>query len=145
MRAASADDVHEACRRSTGNGARTDSRLSSGPWTACRSSVLGRGAHPAWVVSSWRFDNELQRRHLRRPGLAGLCRVEGDHKASFGKYRRLDMFYVDNRSSSMDLIVVDTLPVIVRRVLPTLRRSSATTAPAPAGLCPLPGPAAVTP
>jgi lipopolysaccharide/colanic/teichoic acid biosynthesis glycosyltransferase len=77
--------------------------------------------------------------------VTGLWQVEANHKASFDEYRRLDLFYVDNWSLAMDLtVIVETLQAVIRRVLRTLRRS-APSAPAPAGLSPLPDTAEVAP
>ena len=108
-----------------------------------RMSIVG--PRPALPAETAQFDDELQRRHLVRPGVTGLWQVEANHKASFDEYRRLDLFYVDNWSLTMDLtVIVDTFQAIVRRVIRTLRRP-APTAPAPAGLSPLPDAAEVAP
>jgi exopolysaccharide biosynthesis polyprenyl glycosylphosphotransferase len=89
------------------------------------------GPRPALPAEAAEFDHQLQRRHLVRPGVTGLWQVEANHKASFEEYRRLDLFYVHNRSITMDLaIIIDTIPVIGRRALRALRRP-APSAPAP--------------
>ena len=96
-----------------------------------RMSIVG--PRPALPAETALFDDELQRRHLVRPGVTGLWQVEANHKASFDEYRRLDLFYVDNWSLGVDLaVIVDTVQAIARRVLRTLRRS-APSAPAPVG------------
>jgi exopolysaccharide biosynthesis polyprenyl glycosylphosphotransferase len=104
------------------------------------------GPRPALPAETAEFDDELQRRHLVRPGITGLWQVEANHKASFDEYRRLDLFYVDNWSVAMDLAVtIDTLPVIGRRALRALRRP-APSAPAPVGsAAPVPKPMEVGP
>ena len=103
-----------------------------------RMSIVG--PRPALPAESAEFDDELQRRHLVRPGVTGLWQVEANHKASFEEYRRLDLFYVDNWSLGIDLaVVVDTVQAIARRVLRTLRRP-APSAPAPVGSPPAPEP-----
>jgi exopolysaccharide biosynthesis polyprenyl glycosylphosphotransferase len=89
------------------------------------------GPRPALPLETAEFDDELQRRHLVRPGVTGLWQVEANHKASFDEYRRLDLFYVDNWSIGLDLaIIIDTLPAVTRRALRALRRP-APSAPAP--------------
>jgi exopolysaccharide biosynthesis polyprenyl glycosylphosphotransferase len=94
-----------------------------------RMSIVG--PRPALPAETAEFDDDLQRRHLVRPGVTGLWQVEANHKASFEEYRRLDLFYVDNWSVAMDLaIAIDTVPVIGRRALRALRRP-APSAPAP--------------
>jgi lipopolysaccharide/colanic/teichoic acid biosynthesis glycosyltransferase len=104
------------------------------------------GPRPALPAETAKFDDELQRRHLVRPGVTGLWQVEANHKASFEEYRRLDLFYVDNWSVAMDLaIVIDTVRVIGRRALWALRRP-APPAPAPVGsAAPVPKPIEVGP
>jgi exopolysaccharide biosynthesis polyprenyl glycosylphosphotransferase len=94
-----------------------------------RMSIVGpRPALPSEIVE---FDDELQRRHLVKPGVTGLWQVEANHKASFEEYRRLDLFYVDNWSVAMDVaVMIDTVPAICRRGLRALRRP-APSAPAP--------------
>jgi exopolysaccharide biosynthesis polyprenyl glycosylphosphotransferase len=99
------------------------------------------GPRPALPAETAEFDDELQRRHLVRPGVTGLWQVEANHKASFEEYRRLDLFYVDNWSVAMDVaVMIDTVPVIGRRALRALRRP-APSAPAPVGsAAPVPKP-----
>jgi exopolysaccharide biosynthesis polyprenyl glycosylphosphotransferase len=111
---------------------------------AGRMSIVG--PRPALPAETAEFDDELQRRHLVRPGVTGLWQVEANHKASFEEYRRLDLFYVDNWSVAMDLaVVIDTIPVIGRRALRALRRP-APSAPAPVGsTTPVPKPIEVGP
>jgi exopolysaccharide biosynthesis polyprenyl glycosylphosphotransferase len=89
------------------------------------------GPRPALPAETADFDDELQRRHLVRPGVTGLWQVEANHKASFDEYRRLDLFYVDNWSVGGDLtVLLDTVQAVLRRVLRTMRRSTEPSAPA---------------
>jgi exopolysaccharide biosynthesis polyprenyl glycosylphosphotransferase len=111
---------------------------------AGRMSIVG--PRPALPAETAEFDDDLQRRHLVRPGVTGLWQVEANHKASFEEYRRLDLFYVDNWSVAMDLaVMIDTVPFIGRRALRALRRP-APSAPAPVGSAtPVPKPIEVGP
>jgi exopolysaccharide biosynthesis polyprenyl glycosylphosphotransferase len=104
------------------------------------------GPRPALPAETAEFDDELQRRHLVRPGVTGLWQVEANHKASFEEYRRLDLFYVDNWSVAMDFaVLIDTVPAIGRRALRALRRP-APSAPAPVdSAAPVPRPIEVGP
>jgi exopolysaccharide biosynthesis polyprenyl glycosylphosphotransferase len=104
------------------------------------------GPRPALPVETAEFDDELRRRHLVRPGVTGPWQVEANHKASFEEYRRLDLFYVDNWSVALDLVImIDTVPVIGRRALGALRRP-APSAPAPVdSSSPVPQPIEVGP
>jgi exopolysaccharide biosynthesis polyprenyl glycosylphosphotransferase len=105
-----------------------------------RMSIVG--PRPALPAETAEFDEELQRRHLVRPGVTGLWQVEANHKASFEEYRRLDLFYARNWSLGIDLaVMVDTVQAISRRVLRALRRP-APTAPAPVAPAPVGSPPA---
>jgi len=89
------------------------------------------GPRPALPAEAETFDDELQSRHVVRPGVTGLWQTEANHKAEFDEYRRLDLFYVKNWSVALDLsILINTIPTLSRRALTALRRS-APTAPVP--------------
>ncbi|MGE3619292.1 MAG: sugar transferase [Acidimicrobiia bacterium] len=64
------------------------------------------GPRPALVTEVASFDGRLVDRHLVKPGMTGLWQVEARDKASFEAYRRLDLFYVENWSVSLDLAVL---------------------------------------
>lgn len=67
-------------------------------------SVVGpRPALPAEVVE---FPAELHARHRVRPGITGLWQVEARDNPSFDAYRRLDLFYVENWSLALDLVIL---------------------------------------
>ena len=56
-----------------------------------------------------------------RPGITGLWQSEARDNPSFSAYRRLDLFYVDNWSLSMDIgILVNTVHAISVRFLRTV-------------------------
>jgi len=58
-----------------------------------------------------------------RPGITGLWQVEARDSPSFEAYRRLDIFYVENWSMTLDLvIIVGTLEQTLGRVLKMLTR-----------------------
>lgn len=59
------------------------------------------GPRPALASEHVQFDDELRRRTEVRPGLTGLWQVEGRDLPSFELYRRLDLIYVDNFSTSL--------------------------------------------
>jgi exopolysaccharide biosynthesis polyprenyl glycosylphosphotransferase len=64
------------------------------------------GPRPALPAEVAEFPADLQARHLVRPGITGLWQVEARDNPSFGAYRRLDLFYVDNWSFLLDLVVL---------------------------------------
>jgi lipopolysaccharide/colanic/teichoic acid biosynthesis glycosyltransferase len=68
------------------------------------------------------FDEELRLRHRVRPGLTGLWQVEARDNPSFRPYRRLDLFYVENWSLLLDVVVlILTAEVVLARGLRFLR------------------------
>ncbi len=85
-------------------------------------SLVGpRPALPSEVVH---FSPELRTRELVMPGITGLWQVEARDNPSFEAYRRLDLFYVENWSLVLDvLVVVATIEHVVVRVVTLLGRS----------------------
>jgi exopolysaccharide biosynthesis polyprenyl glycosylphosphotransferase len=82
------------------------------------------GPRPALPSEVAEFPDELQARHLVRPGITGLWQVEARDNPSFDAYRRLDLFYVDNWSLLLDLVILlGTIDHVVVR--PFLNRSQA--------------------
>jgi len=76
------------------------------------------GPRPALPQEVAQFDRELQRRHVVKPGVTGLWQLEARDNPSFHAYRRLDLFYVDNWSNTMDLfILLATVPMVITRAL----------------------------
>ena len=76
------------------------------------------GPRPALPQEAAQFDPELQRRHAVKPGVTGLWQLEARDNPSFHAYRRLDLFYVNNWSNSMDLfILLATVPMVIARAL----------------------------
>ncbi len=82
-------------------------------------SLVGpRPALPAEVAT---FDDRLLQRNRVRPGITGLWQVEARDNPSFRAYRRLDLFYVDNWSPVLDLmIVLGTIEQLIARVIKIL-------------------------
>jgi exopolysaccharide biosynthesis polyprenyl glycosylphosphotransferase len=80
------------------------------------------GPRPALPSEVEQFDHELQERISVPPGLTGLWQVEARDNPSFHAYRRLDLFYVDNWSLTMDLaIIAGTVLVVAGRAARALR------------------------
>jgi len=60
-----------------------------------------------------------------RPGMSGLWQVEARDNPSFDVYKRLDIFYLENWSMSLDLaILLVTLQGVVSRGIRLLRRNA---------------------
>lgn len=80
------------------------------------------GPRPALQSEIDQFDDELLTRHRIRPGITGLWQVEARDNPSFRPYRRLDLFYVENWSLMLDLVVLMmTVEVVVARAINLLR------------------------
>jgi lipopolysaccharide/colanic/teichoic acid biosynthesis glycosyltransferase len=64
------------------------------------------------------FDPALLERLRVKPGVSGLWQVEGRDSASFDSYRRLDLFYVENWSIGLDLVIIaSTVGAVLARAL----------------------------
>jgi exopolysaccharide biosynthesis polyprenyl glycosylphosphotransferase len=64
------------------------------------------GPRPALAAEVAEFPAELNARHDVRPGITGLWQVEARDNPSFQAYRRLDLFYVENWSLALDLVIL---------------------------------------
>jgi exopolysaccharide biosynthesis polyprenyl glycosylphosphotransferase len=88
------------------------------------------GPRPALPSEVANFSAELRMREQVLPGITGLWQVEARDNPSFEAYRRLDLFYVENWSITLDLIIiVGTIEMFVSQLFHTLvpERKSATT------------------
>lgn len=80
------------------------------------------GPRPALPREVEQFPEELHARHNVRPGITGLWQAEARDNPSFGTYRRLDLFYVENWSLLLDVtILLATADHFVLRPLFKLR------------------------
>ena len=64
------------------------------------------GPRPALPAEVAEFDDELLQRHNVVPGMTGLWQVEARHNPSFDVYRRLDLFYVQNWTLTLDIVLL---------------------------------------
>lgn len=64
------------------------------------------GPRPALPSEVAQFDERLLSRSRVRPGITGLWQIEARDNPNFGAYRRLDLFYVDNWSFGLDLVIM---------------------------------------
>jgi exopolysaccharide biosynthesis polyprenyl glycosylphosphotransferase len=93
------------------------------------------GPRPALAREVEQFDEQLRARTLVLPGITGMWQVEARDNPAFGPYRRLDLFYVENWSVTLDFgILVATVGVVVGRTLRAFARAlrRRTSAPEPA-------------
>ncbi len=83
------------------------------------------GPRPALPSEVAKFDDELLTRLSVPPGITGLWQVEARDNPSFSAYKRLDLFYVENWSVTLDLVLmIETVSAVFARLLGR-RRSSA--------------------
>jgi len=94
------------------------------------------GPRPALPSEVAQFDDRLLDRLQMPPGITGLWQVEARDNPHFGAYRRLDLFYVDNWSLNLDLVIlIATFEQVLSKAVRTLFRRGST--PAPAQVTPL--------
>lgn len=87
------------------------------------------GPRPALPSEVAQFDDRLLDRLQMPPGITGLWQVEARDNPHFGAYRRLDLFYVDNWSINLDLVIIvatveQVLAKAVRALAPNRRQSA---------------------
>jgi lipopolysaccharide/colanic/teichoic acid biosynthesis glycosyltransferase len=102
------------------------------------------GPRPALQHEIDEFDDELLDRLNVVPGITGLWQVEARDNPEFDVYRRLDLFYVENWSVSLDLaIMLATAQAVLGRLcqVPAHRRVTRPTV----DLTVLPGESTATP
>jgi lipopolysaccharide/colanic/teichoic acid biosynthesis glycosyltransferase len=91
------------------------------------------GPRPALPDEVGRFDDALLARLTVAPGITGLWQVEARDNPAFYAYRRLDLFYVENWSVTLDLtILLATVRAVIVR---PFRRGEARRVPSVGRLC----------
>ncbi|MEY2524879.1 MAG: hypothetical protein QOJ66_3444, partial [Ilumatobacteraceae bacterium] len=111
-----------------------DSSLDELPqlWNVLRGEMSLVGPRPALPAEAVNFSTELRMREQVMPGITGLWQVEARDNPSFEAYRRLDLFYVENWSMTLDLmILIGTVEQVLSRILRARRNHDNTTSPAP--------------
>jgi exopolysaccharide biosynthesis polyprenyl glycosylphosphotransferase len=93
-------------------------------WNVLNGTMSLVGPRFALPYEVEQFDEELRRRTEMRPGITGLWQSEARDNPSFSVYKRLDLFYVDNWSLSMDIeILANTVHAVGVRFVRTLTRA----------------------
>lgn len=92
-------------------------------WNVLNGTMSLVGPRPALPAEVEKFDDELRRRHLVRPGITGPWQLEARDNPSFNAYRRYDLAYVDSWSLTWDLaILCSTVEAVIARGLRPLLR-----------------------
>ncbi len=74
------------------------------------------GPRPALAREVAKFTDRLLQRHRVKPGMTGLWQVESRDDPSFADYERCDLFYVENWSVRLDLMILaQTVAEVVKR------------------------------
>jgi len=80
------------------------------------------GPRPALPSEVAKFSPELRAREQVQPGVTGLWQVDARDNPSFEEYRRLDLFYVENWSITLDLmIIIGTIEHLIVRLFGSMR------------------------
>lgn len=87
-------------------------------WNVLRGDMSLVGPRPALPRETEGFDDALHQRHEVRPGITGLWQVEARDNPSFSAYRRFDLYYIENWSVALDLVImVATVEAVLSRML----------------------------
>jgi lipopolysaccharide/colanic/teichoic acid biosynthesis glycosyltransferase len=87
-------------------------------WNVVRGEMSLVGPRPALPDEYAMFSEELRERTRVLPGITGLWQVEARDIEAFSAYERLDAFYVENWSASLDLaILLGTVSAVSARGL----------------------------
>lgn len=92
-------------------------------WNVLRGDMSLVGPRPALPSEVLEFGERLQTRTRVLPGITGLWQVEARDNPSFHAYERLDLFYIENWSVSLDaMIIIATVESELSRILRRLLR-----------------------
>jgi len=90
-------------------------------WNVLNGTMSLVGPRPAVPNEVVHFDAELRARESVRPGITGLWQVEGRDNPSFAAYRRFDLFYIQNWSIALDLMILAvTVESVIARIFHAL-------------------------
>jgi exopolysaccharide biosynthesis polyprenyl glycosylphosphotransferase len=85
-------------------------------WNVVRGDMALVGPRPPLPSEVSRYDQEVARRLLVRPGITGLWQVSGRSDLSWRESVRLDLYYVENWSLALDAMIVwKTVFAVFRR------------------------------
>jgi exopolysaccharide biosynthesis polyprenyl glycosylphosphotransferase len=84
-------------------------------WNVIRGDMSIVGPRPPLPAEVERYDHHVRRRLLVKPGLTGLWQVGGRAGVPWEEAVRLDLYYVENWSLSMDAAILGkTLTAVIR-------------------------------
>jgi exopolysaccharide biosynthesis polyprenyl glycosylphosphotransferase len=99
-------------------------------WNVLRGDMSLVGPRPALPSEARCFGERLQTRTQVLPGVTGLWQVEARTSGSMHTYERLDLFYIENWSVGLDIMVIiatleEELVKLVRSLMPRQRSRAA--------------------
>jgi lipopolysaccharide/colanic/teichoic acid biosynthesis glycosyltransferase len=75
-------------------------------WNVVRGDMALIGPRPPLPSEVARYDADVARRLLVRPGITGLWQVSGRSTLSWDDTVRLDLYYVENWSLTLDSVII---------------------------------------
>jgi len=75
-------------------------------WNVIKGEMSLVGPRPLLMEYLDRYTPEQARRHEVRPGITGWAQVNGRNAISWGEKFKLDVWYVDNASFALDLVIL---------------------------------------
>lgn len=94
-------------------------------WNVVKGEMSIVGPRPALASEVAEFSPELRRRHTVLPGITGLWQIEGRDDPDFAVYEENDIFYVENWSVMLDLVIIwRTVGAILARVVRRFGRTT---------------------
>lgn len=94
-------------------------------WNVLRGEMSLVGPRPALAREVATFNDRLLTRHRVKPGITGLWQVESRDDPSFADYERCDLFYVENWSIRLDVMI------LLQTVIEVAKRATSKSAPKP--------------
>jgi lipopolysaccharide/colanic/teichoic acid biosynthesis glycosyltransferase len=84
-------------------------------WNVLRGEMSMVGPRPPLQAEVDMYEHHVNRRLLVKPGITGLWQVSGRSDLSWEEAVRLDLYYVDHWSPTMDVtIVLKTFSAVIR-------------------------------
>ncbi len=94
-------------------------------WNVLRGEMSLVGPRPCVPEEMPLFSEQQMKRFTGLPGMTGYWQVHGKNRVTFDEMNEMDRYYVENRSSVLDLAILLRTPTAVAGQLVDLRRSRA--------------------